>query len=96
MLVFSSKGIIYRDVDGSKEHDHEYIGVLAAHKQEFAFDRVFSPELLPRGSDSSTEIYNICARPVVKAALMDRYQGTIFAYGKTDNPCLSTNLIFTT
>ncbi|XP_073272728.1 kinesin-like protein KIN-7D, mitochondrial isoform X2 [Primulina huaijiensis] len=59
--------------DGDKIVRNEYNPTTA-----YGFDRVF-------GSDASTqEVYEIAARPVVKAA-MEGVNGTVFAYGVTSS-----------
>ncbi|XP_031127100.1 kinesin-like protein KIN-7D, mitochondrial [Ipomoea triloba] len=59
--------------DGDKVVRNEYNPAIA-----YAFDRVF-------GQDTSTqEVYEVAARPVVKAA-MEGINGTVFAYGVTSS-----------
>ncbi|MCE0480849.1 NADH-ubiquinone oxidoreductase chain 1, partial [Datura stramonium] len=59
--------------DGDRTVRNEYNPATA-----YAFDRVFGP-------DSSTqEVYEVAARPVVKAA-MEGINGTVFAYGVTSS-----------
>lgn len=59
--------------DGDKIVRNEYNPATA-----YAFDRVFGP------STSSQEVYDVAARPVVKAA-MEGVNGTVFAYGVTSS-----------
>uniref|UniRef100_A0A5B7A9E3 Putative kinesin-related protein 11 isoform X1 n=1 Tax=Davidia involucrata TaxID=16924 RepID=A0A5B7A9E3_DAVIN len=59
--------------DGDKIVRNEYNPASA-----YAFDRVFGP------STNSQEVYDIAARPVVKAA-MEGVNGTVFAYGVTSS-----------
>ena len=52
--------------------------------KNFTFDYAFGPE------SKQLDIYNLVARPIVDAVL-EGYNGTIFAYGQTgtgrDSPC---------
>nr|XP_009788278.1 PREDICTED: kinesin-like protein KIF3A isoform X8 [Nicotiana sylvestris] len=59
--------------DGDKIVRNEYNAATA-----FAFDRVFGPDTCTQ------EVYEIAARPVVKAA-MEGVNGTVFAYGVTSS-----------
>ncbi|XP_057496851.1 kinesin-like protein KIN-7D, mitochondrial isoform X1 [Actinidia eriantha] len=59
--------------DGDKIVRNEYNLATA-----YAFDKVFGP------STSSQEVYEVAARPVVKAA-MEGVNGTVFAYGVTSS-----------
>ncbi|XP_039006501.1 kinesin-like protein KIN-7D, mitochondrial isoform X1 [Hibiscus syriacus] len=59
--------------DGDKIVRHEYNPATA-----YAFDRVFGPHT------TSQEVYEIAAKPVVKAA-MEGVNGTVFAYGVTSS-----------
>ncbi|EPS74248.1 hypothetical protein M569_00506, partial [Genlisea aurea] len=59
--------------DGDKIVRNEYNPVTA-----YGFDRVFGPDT------STDEVYEVAARPVVKAA-MDGINGTVFAYGVTSS-----------
>ncbi|KAL4303834.1 hypothetical protein GQ457_10G024790 [Hibiscus cannabinus] len=59
--------------DGEKIVRHEYNPATA-----YAFDRVFGPHA------TSQEVYEIAAKPVVKAA-MEGVNGTVFAYGVTSS-----------
>ncbi|XP_010271503.1 PREDICTED: kinesin-like protein KIN-7D, mitochondrial [Nelumbo nucifera] len=59
--------------DGDKIVRSEYNPATA-----YAFDRVFGP------SANSQEVYDVAARPVVKAA-MEGINGTVFAYGVTSS-----------
>ncbi|GMI88139.1 kinesin 7.4 [Hibiscus trionum] len=59
--------------DGDKIVRHEYNPATA-----YAFDRVFGPHA------TSQEVYEIGAKPVVKAA-MEGVNGTVFAYGVTSS-----------
>lgn len=59
--------------DGDKIVRNEYNPATA-----YAFDKVFGP------STSSPEVYEVAARPVVKAA-MEGVSGTVFAYGVTSS-----------
>ncbi|KAL0412451.1 UNVERIFIED_CONTAM: Kinesin-like protein KIN-7D, mitochondrial [Sesamum radiatum] len=59
--------------DGDKIVRNEYNPMTA-----YAFDRVFGP------STSTQEVYEVAARPVVKAA-MEGVNGTVFAYGVTSS-----------
>ncbi|KAK6946305.1 Kinesin motor domain, partial [Dillenia turbinata] len=59
--------------DGDKIVRNEYNPATA-----YAFDKVFGP------STCSQEVYDIAARPVVKAA-MEGVNGTVFAYGVTSS-----------
>ncbi|XP_059654085.1 kinesin-like protein KIN-7D, mitochondrial isoform X3 [Cornus florida] len=59
--------------DGDKIVRNEYNPATA-----YAFDRVFGP------STASQEVYDVAARPVVKAA-MEGVNGTVFAYGVTSS-----------
>ncbi|KAL7002649.1 Kinesin-like protein KIN-7D, mitochondrial [Sarracenia purpurea var. burkii] len=59
--------------DGDKIVRHEYNPATA-----YAFDKVFGP------STASEEVYEVAARPVVKAA-MEGVNGTVFAYGVTSS-----------
>ncbi|XP_010263861.1 PREDICTED: kinesin-like protein KIN-7D, mitochondrial isoform X2 [Nelumbo nucifera] len=59
--------------DGNKIVRSEYNPATA-----YAFDRVFGP------STTSPEVYDVAARPVVKAA-MEGINGTVFAYGVTSS-----------
>ncbi|XP_034681433.1 kinesin-like protein KIN-7D, mitochondrial isoform X2 [Vitis riparia] len=59
--------------DGDKIVRNEYNPATA-----YAFDRVFGP------STGSQDVYDVAARPVVKAA-MEGINGTVFAYGVTSS-----------
>ncbi|XVE67034.1 hypothetical protein DITRI_Ditri08aG0127800 [Diplodiscus trichospermus] len=59
--------------DGDKIVRNEYNPATA-----YAFDRVFGPHA------TSQEVYEVAARPVVKAA-MEGVNGTVFAYGVTSS-----------
>ncbi|KAH9657008.1 kinesin-like protein KIN-7D [Citrus sinensis] len=59
--------------DGDKIVRNEYNPATA-----YAFDRVFGPHA------NSQEVYDVAARPVVKAA-MEGVNGTVFAYGVTSS-----------
>ncbi|XP_060168481.1 kinesin-like protein KIN-7D, mitochondrial [Lycium barbarum] len=59
--------------DGDKIVRNEYNAATA-----FAFDRVFGPDTCTQ------EVYEVAARPVVKAA-MEGINGTVFAYGVTSS-----------
>lgn len=59
--------------DGEKVVRNEYNPATA-----YAFDRVFGP------STGSQDVYEVAARPVVKAA-MEGVNGTVFAYGVTSS-----------
>lgn len=59
--------------DGDKIVRNEYNPATA-----YAFDRVFGPH------ENSQEVYDVAARPVVKAA-MEGVNGTVFAYGVTSS-----------
>ncbi|XP_043708686.1 kinesin-like protein KIN-7D, mitochondrial [Telopea speciosissima] len=59
--------------DGDKIVRSEYNPATA-----YAFDRVFGP------STTSQQVYDVAARPVVKAA-MEGVNGTVFAYGVTSS-----------
>ncbi|PHT59067.1 hypothetical protein CQW23_01430 [Capsicum baccatum] len=59
--------------DGDKTVRNEYNAATA-----FAFDRVFGPDTCTQ------EVYEVAARPVVKAA-MEGINGTVFAYGVTSS-----------
>ncbi|KAF3796700.1 Kinesin-related protein 11 [Nymphaea thermarum] len=59
--------------DGDKIVRNEYNPATA-----YAFDKVFGP------STNSKEVYDVAARPVVKAA-MEGVNGTVFAYGVTSS-----------
>ncbi|KAI4376074.1 hypothetical protein MLD38_013868 [Melastoma candidum] len=59
--------------DGDKLVRHEYNPATA-----FAFDKVFGPH------STSQEVYEVAAKPVVKAA-MEGVNGTVFAYGVTSS-----------
>ncbi|KAG5624914.1 hypothetical protein H5410_010132 [Solanum commersonii] len=59
--------------DGDKIVRNEYNAATA-----FAFDRVFGPDTCTQ------EVYEVSARPVVKAA-MEGINGTVFAYGVTSS-----------
>ncbi|XP_016484522.1 kinesin-like protein KIN-7D, mitochondrial [Nicotiana tabacum] len=59
--------------DGDKIVRNEYNAATA-----FAFDRVFGPDTCTQ------EVYEVAARPVVKAA-MEGVNGTVFAYGVTSS-----------
>nr|GMC87536.1 kinesin-like protein KIN-7D, mitochondrial isoform X1 [Ipomoea batatas] len=59
--------------DGDKVVRNEYNPAIA-----YAFDRVFGPDT------STQEVYEVAARPVVKAA-MEGINGTVFAYGVTSS-----------
>ncbi|CAH9114728.1 unnamed protein product [Cuscuta epithymum] len=59
--------------DGEKVVRNEYNPATA-----YAFDRVFGPDT------STQEVYEVAARPVVKAA-MEGVNGTVFAYGVTSS-----------
>ncbi|XP_060216887.1 kinesin-like protein KIN-7D, mitochondrial isoform X1 [Lycium barbarum] len=59
--------------DGDKIVRNEYNPATA-----YAFDRVFGPDT------STQEVYEVAARPVVKAA-MEGINGTVFAYGVTSS-----------
>ncbi|KAJ4965690.1 hypothetical protein NE237_017539 [Protea cynaroides] len=59
--------------DGDKIVRSEYNTATA-----YAFDRVFGP------STTSQQVYDVAARPVVKAA-MEGVNGTVFAYGVTSS-----------
>ncbi|XP_011092838.1 kinesin-like protein KIN-7D, mitochondrial [Sesamum indicum] len=59
--------------DGDKIVRNEYNPMTA-----YAFDRVFGP------NTSTQEVYEVAARPVVKAA-MEGVNGTVFAYGVTSS-----------
>lgn len=59
--------------DGDKIVRNEY-----NHATAYAFDRVFGP------STVSDEVYDVAAKPVVKAA-MEGINGTVFAYGVTSS-----------
>ncbi|EPS69031.1 hypothetical protein M569_05730 [Genlisea aurea] len=59
--------------DGDKIVRNEFNPVTA-----YAFDRAFGP------NTSTDEVYEVAARPVVKAA-MDGINGTVFAYGVTSS-----------
>ncbi|KAL9418196.1 hypothetical protein AB3S75_041081 [Citrus x aurantiifolia] len=59
--------------DGDKIVRNEYNPATA-----YAFDRVFGPHA------NSLEVYDVAARPVVKAA-MEGVNGTVFAYGVTSS-----------
>ncbi|KAJ9704228.1 hypothetical protein PVL29_002679 [Vitis rotundifolia] len=61
------------NADGDKIVRNEYNPATA-----YAFDRVFGP------STGSQDVYDVAARPVVKAA-MEGINGTVFAYGVTSS-----------
>lgn len=51
-------------------------GTAPAHGSGFAFERVFGPE------STQQEVYDVAARPIIDA-VVDGFNGTVFAYGQT-------------